>query len=40
MSKSKIFLAVFVVALALFAGALITGQRAWVGVFAMAGLAV
>ena len=39
MSKRKIFLAAFLVALALFAGALITGQRAWVGVFAIAGLA-
>jgi len=38
MTKRKIFLAAFLVALALFAGSLITGQRAWMGVFATAGL--
>ena len=36
MTKRKVFLAAFLVALALFAGSLITGERAWVGVFATA----
>lgn len=39
MSKRKIFLAAFLVALALFAGSLITGQRPWTGAFATAALA-
>jgi BASS family bile acid:Na+ symporter len=38
MTKRKLFLAAFLVMLALFAGSLITGQRAWTGVFATAGL--
>ena len=37
--KRKILLTAFLVALALFAGSLITGQRAWTGVFATAALA-
>lgn len=40
MSKRKILLGAFLVALALFAGSLIVGQRALTGVFATAGLAV
>jgi BASS family bile acid:Na+ symporter len=39
MSKRKVFLTAFLVALALFAGSLITGQRAWTGIFATAALA-
>jgi BASS family bile acid:Na+ symporter len=39
MSKRKIFLGAFVLALALFAGSLMTGQRAATGVFATAALA-
>ncbi len=39
MSKRKIFLAAFVIALALFAGSLITGHLAWTGGFAIAALA-
>ncbi|MGA2531637.1 MAG: bile acid:sodium symporter family protein [Candidatus Aminicenantales bacterium] len=39
MSKRKIFLAAFLVAVALLAGSLIAGLRSWTGVFAIAGLA-
>jgi BASS family bile acid:Na+ symporter len=39
MLKRKVFLTAFLVALALFAGSLITGQRTWTGVVATAALA-